>query len=104
MEGLWHTHFTSGPAHGDGMVVLHDGQILGGDPSHTYTGNYQVDGARLYATVRVTPFAAALAQENPEEPMTLFLTGSIAKDMATISGHPEEHTSMDVTVDLRRAA
>ena len=40
MEGIWYAHFTSGPAHGDGLAVLRNGIIQGGDPEHTYEGFY----------------------------------------------------------------
>ena len=32
MEGIWYAHFKSGEVFGDGVAVLHDGQIEGGDP------------------------------------------------------------------------
>ena len=33
MEGLWYAHFSAGQVQGDGMAVLRDGEILGGDPA-----------------------------------------------------------------------
>ena len=61
LNGLWHTHFVAGPAHGDGMAVLRDGEILGGDPTYTYTGSYRLDGAFLYANVRREPLPSRRA-------------------------------------------
>lgn len=102
MEGLWYTHFSAGPAHGDGMAVLHDGEILGGDKLHTYVGTYHMDGSLLYAHVRVNPFAAAV--EANEQPVSLFLRGTINGDTAVISGHPDDQQEVSVSVEMHRAA
>lgn len=102
MEGLWYTHFTAGPSHGEGMTVLHDGQILGCDRVHTYTGTYHFDGSLLYAYVHVST-----TNDDPEtedQTVNLFLQGSVQGDSATVSGHPDDQTDMDIAVELRRAA
>jgi len=106
MEGLWYTHFTAGPVQGDGLAVLRDGEILGGDPAHTYTGSYQSDGPNIYANIRVSPYAAAKVPPDLHRPLMLFLKGSlngINGDSATISGHPEQKTDLKVAVELHRA-
>lgn len=102
MEGLWYAHFTAGPSHGEGMTVLHDGQILGCDRTHTYTGTYHFDGSLLYAYVHVNP-----TEDNPEaeeHELNLFLKGSVAGDSAIVSGHPDDRSDVDIAVELRRAA
>jgi len=104
LNGLWHTHFVAGPAHGDGMAVLRDGEILGGDPTHTYTGSYRLDGALLYANVRVSPYPASGSSDPVEGPLTFFLSGSVAGDAGTLSGHTDQKTEWKVAVDLHRAA
>lgn len=104
MEGLWYAHFTAGPVQGDGMAVLRHGEILGGDPSHTYTGSYQSDGPNLYANVRVSPYAASRAPVDMERPVTFFLQGSIHGDLANISGHADNKPDLMVAVELHRAA
>jgi hypothetical protein len=104
MEGLWYTHFSAGPVHGDGMAVLRDGEILGGDPAHTYTGSYQSDGSNLYANVRVSPYMGATIPADMDRPVTFFLRGSIAGDSATMSGHPDNKPDLTVAVELHRGA
>jgi len=104
MEGLWYTHFTAGPMHGDGMAVLRHGEILGGDPAHTYSGSYQFDGPNLYANVRVTPYPAAIASTATERPFTLYLKGSISGDSAAVCGHPDNKADLKIAVELHRAA
>jgi len=103
MEGLWYAHFNAGPVHGDGMAVLRNGEILGGDPAHTYTGSYQVDGKNIYANVRVSPSAEAVVPDL-ERPLTIVLRGSLTGDSAIVSGHPVHHADMTIAVELHRAS
>jgi len=104
MEGLWYTHFTAGPVHGDGMAVLRHGEILGGDPIHTYTGSYQADGPNLYANVRVSPYAGGQNPPDIERPLTFFLQGSVAGNSANVSGHADNKPDVTVVVEMHRAA
>jgi hypothetical protein len=41
---------------GGGVVVLLNGKIYGGDTSYSYQGAYEIDGAVLTASIRVSPF------------------------------------------------
>lgn len=102
MEGLWYTHFTAGHSRGEGMTVLHDGQILGCDRTHTYTGTYHFDGSQLYAYVHVSPTTEDPDIYEPE--VNLFLKGSVAENAAIITGHPDDRNDVDIAVELRRAA
>ncbi|HUH62205.1 MAG TPA: GrlR family regulatory protein [Terracidiphilus sp.] len=104
MEGLWYAHFKAGPVQGDGMAVLRQGEILGGDPLHTYSGSYQSDGSLLYANVRVSPYTAGPAPTDIERPIDFFLQGSIEGKTANIAGHADNKPELAVTVELHRAA
>ena len=103
MEGLWYAHFTAGPVQGDGLAVLRHGEILGGDPAHTYTGSYQSEGPNLYASVRVSPYAGH-APADLERPVSFFLQGLINGDSANVSGHADSKPDLRVEVELHRAA
>src|SRR5579871_6015068 len=102
MEGIWYTHFSAGPVQGDGVAVLHDGEIQGADPSHTYVGSYQEDGSNLYANVRVSPYAGATVPVEMEHPVTLFLKGSVNGNSAKIAGHPNNRPDVMVSVEMHR--
>jgi hypothetical protein len=104
MEGLWYAHFTVGPVQGDGLAVLHDGEILGGDFAHTYTGSYREDGTLLYANVQVSPYERSAIPADLAHPVTFFLRGSIAGNSASISGHPSNKPDLTVSVELHRGA
>ncbi len=104
MEGLWYAHFTAGRVQGEGIAVLRDGEILGGDPAHTYAGSYTWDGPELYADVCVSPYFGGRVPTDLERPVTFYLQGSISGDTAKVSGHANNHPEMGVVVELRRAA
>jgi hypothetical protein len=104
MEGLWYTHFTAGPVHGDGLAVLRNGEILGGDPAHTYSGSYNSDGPNLYAQVRVSPHVTADTPSDLDRPVNVFFKGSIAGDSAIVIGHPDRHRELNIAVELHRAS
>lgn len=103
MEGLWYAHFTAGQLKGDGLAVLQNGEVLGGDSLHIYKGSYQADGTHLYANVRVSPHQAPDLLPDMEHPVNVFLKGSITGDTATISGHPDRHDDIRIAVELRKA-
>ena len=102
MEGIWYAHFTSGEVHGEGLAVLHDGRIEGGDPAHTYSGSYQEDGAHLYANVRVSPYAGASAPADLTHPVTYFLQGSVSGNSARVAGHADNRPDSQLSIELRK--
>jgi hypothetical protein len=102
-EGLWYTHFYAGELQGDGMAVLRDGEILGGDPAHTYTGSYTSDGPELYLNVRVSPYAGHVPADMTR-PLEFVLWGSANGDSAKVSGCADNKRDLKVVVDLHRAA
>lgn len=104
MNGLWHTRFNAGPAHGDGIVVLRDGEILGGDASHIYTGSYHTDGPLVYFDVHVARWLEKNAAADSESPRAFFFRGSVHGDSATVSGHPDDRREVTIAVELHRAA
>jgi len=103
MEGLWYAHFTAGPVQGNGIAVLRNGEILGGDLSHTYTGSYRSDGPELYANVRVSPYTMGPVPTDIEHPVTFFLSGSVHGDLANISGRADNRPDLALIVELHRA-
>ena len=103
MEGLWYAHFTAGEVKGDGIAVLRDGEILGGDPIHTYDGSYTTDGRLLYANVRVCPHSSGDLPSDLPGPVCLFLKGSMDGDSANVTGYPGQKRDRMVAVELHRA-
>jgi T3SS negative regulator,GrlR len=104
MEGIWHAHFTSGSNQGDGVAVLRNGEVLGGDPAHTYYGSYQEDGKLLYANIRVAPYTAGGLPADIDHAFSLFLRGSVTGQTALMSGHSNNHPEAVVRVELHKDA
>ena len=102
MEGIWYANFKSGDIHGEGIAVLHDGKIEGGDPAHTYTGSYQEDGPQLYVNVRVNPYAGSGVPADLTHPVTYRLHGSVSGDSARVIGHPDNHPDSLLSVELHK--
>lgn len=103
MNGLWIARFDAGEAHGKGIAVLHGGEILGGDYAHTWVGSYRQEGSSVYARVRVAPFNGHAAEEHPEHPVTITLTGSCTQEEATLAGHADEN-DVPVSIEMHKAA
>jgi T3SS negative regulator,GrlR len=103
MEGLWRTHFCLGDVQGDGLAVLRDGEVLGGDPARTYTGSYRADGPELYLDVRVSPYAGHVPADM-DRPLHFVLWGSVSGDSGNLHGSANNEPNLKVTVDLHRAA
>lgn len=102
MEGIWYAHFTTGESNGVGVAVLHNGQIEGGDPAHTYSGSYQEEGPNLYANVRVSPYAGSSLPADLTHPITYFLRGLVNGDSAKVTGHPNNRPEAMVSVELHK--
>ena len=104
MEGLWYTHFSTGPLEVDGLAVLRNGEILGGDPACTYQGSYREDGNLLYASVRVSPYPRSKVPSELKHPITVFLQGTVTDTAASVTGHADNAPGLTVAVELHRAA
>ena len=102
MEGIWFARFTSGELHGEGVAVLHDGRIEGGDPAHSYSGSYQEDGPLVYANVRVSPNAGSSIPVDINHPVTYFLQGSVSGDSAKVAGHANNRPDSRLSVELHK--
>lgn len=104
MKGLWIAHFNAGAAHGNGLAVLHAGEVMGGDLSHTWVGSYRQDGSSLYASVRVTPYPPQPdGEEQRERPVTVSLTGTCDEHDAKLAGYADD-TDLAINIELHRAA
>jgi hypothetical protein len=102
MEGIWYAHFRHGDVRGDGIAVLHNGQIEGGDPAHTYSGSYQEEDSNLYANIRVSPYAGSPLPADLTHPITYFLKGSVIGNSAKVTGHPHNKPEALISVELHK--
>ncbi len=104
MEGYWLTHYRAGPSHGEGIMMMHNGELLGGDLEHVWRGTYEQEGSRLYVRIRIVPFVTRDEEElmARDRPLLLSLEGTCTEDDARLEGHPDEREDLPFHVELRR--
>jgi hypothetical protein len=80
---------------GAGVVVFHEGRVMGGDNGYFYRGTYALVGVNEFrATIDVTPFVDGIR---------LVLTGTIADGAhATAQGHPLTMPNLALGVKLTK--
>ncbi len=88
LEGLWTVEFRSSMGNtGYGTVVFDGKTAMGGTAGYYYSGNYQVDGNVLNASLRVYRFSAGLASVfGPWEAFELQMLGTVNEPEMTMSG------------------
>ena len=107
MEGLWTIEFGSNSGlFGSGVIVLHEGKIMGGDASHYYFGTYaSPTPTDFQATIAVKPFlpnAESVFKTYGKE-LTLTLIGTLKDpNHAVALGRPTEMPGLDLGVRLIR--
>ena len=88
MEGYWLAHYDSGERHGQGMVMLRGGDLLGGDLEHVWSGTYEEESATLSARIRIVPFVSCAEERSMarELPVIVDLSGVCTDDFALLEG------------------
>jgi hypothetical protein len=87
-NGLYKVVFHTQRGSGAGVVVLHDGRLLGGDSMVAYVGSYQQSGDMFTASVdasthtNIPGMANVFGTPNPK----IQLSGKVAGDSATMAG------------------
>lgn len=104
MEGYWTTHFEAGLVHGDGIAMLHDGELVGGDFEHVWTGTYEESGRNLLARIRIVPSVSSEEEETMarEKPVIYSLHGYCTEDFAALEGIAEHRKDQHIEITMRR--
>lgn len=104
MEGYWLIHYDSGAGHGDGIAVLHAGELLGGDLDHAWIGTFEQEGSRIEARIRIVPFLTRPERETMarEKPLILTLKGHSTGHFARLEGHPDDREDLPFHVMMRK--
>jgi hypothetical protein len=102
VNGVWIAHFNTGAAHGSGIAVLRQGEILGGDFYHSWSGTYEEEGSRLYARVRVQRNLIDQEPAGGEKPFMLTFSGSHSGLDAALTGRADENQTA-VDIELHKA-
>jgi hypothetical protein len=107
MNGLWTAEFgSSAGLYGTGVVVLHDGIVMGGDDGYYYLGEYALDDSLFSAAIRITPFVHGKPSifNTFGQAFTLRISGQITGDTITAQGHPEDMPTLSFGVKLIKRA
>lgn len=101
-EGLWSVKFkTNSHSFGEGVIVLDNGQVLGGDSSYTYVGMADVNNGVVSATVEVKRYNAHLHGIFGSIPKyTLKLTGNVADEHLNLNATMVEHPQHKMVAEL----
>jgi hypothetical protein len=101
--GIYHIHFSGGYSQnfGDGIGVLTDGAINGGDPGYVWRGSFRIADGRISAKIHVKRWKHDIS--NPLANLAeydLILEGQVADDLSTFSaeGHIEQYPSTRITL------
>lgn len=90
---------------GGGVVVFHNGTILGGDGTYFYTGRFTINENAFRATLTISPFieGAESVFKTVGRNLTLELAGSVTQEGRAIAqGHPREIPTLNFGVKLTK--
>jgi hypothetical protein len=107
MEGLWTVEFGSTTGRfGGGVVVFHEGRVMGGDNSYFYLGTFTVVRPNEFtATLDVTPFIDGVESvfNTLGRNLKLNLTGTLVDEAhATAQGYPISMPQLKLGVKLTK--
>ncbi len=105
MNGFYSVHFTGPTGPGDGVVLLLDGNLYGGDSGYIYTGTYTLEGNALRAQVQVQQVVPGIPSVfGAFGNLTLSLSGNRAGEVVEGSGNPIGNPHVRMGFRLQRRA
>jgi hypothetical protein len=104
VEGYWLTHYKFGMASGLGIAMLHQGELMGGDCEHIWSGVYEEDGSTINVIIRVVPAVSSQEVEAlaRDQPVILLLSGYCTEEFARLEGYPEHRKDQRCEVEMRK--
>jgi hypothetical protein len=104
MEGYWLTHYRVGKTQGDGMVLMQEGELQGGDLDHMWSGTYEEEGPRVHADIRIVPVMSSPEEEimAREQPTIVHLSGYCIEEFARLEGSPEDRKDQWFEIVMRK--
>ena len=85
---------------GDGLVVVDDGKVHGGDSRYLYRGTYQVAGTSIRAEIQVSYYRGTLKSVfGPLSKFDLTLSGNATDEAFTLSGHMPGRSQVALTIE-----
>ena len=98
IEGDWDVEFRSATGQGDVLAVFEPERMFGGARGWFYSGEYQLNGGKITAHLRVPHYGETTAMASGQasgQPFELDLDGEFASDdhieaTAAVAGEPEQ--------------
>ena len=96
IEGLWLIWYDGAPGGGRGVIVLHGGNILGGESAWYYSGTYNRDESGFEGSMTLThygkPTSKSVGAHRPDQsPVDLRLVGQwIDEDTLAVRAEPAD--------------
>lgn len=92
-EGLWLIWYDGAPGDGRGIIVLHEGKILGGESAWYYGGAYNTDESGIDGSMTLTHYGKPTLRSSgghtaDQSPVEVRIRGQWI-DGATIGAHAE---------------
>lgn len=106
ISGIYYVIFKSpaGKA-GDGLAVIENGRIHGGDNRYLYAGRYWQDGSSLKAEIRVTYYRGKFESLfGPLSNFQLTLSGTSTAEHFNVNGHVIGQSQMKISIEGQKQA
>ncbi len=106
-NGIYHVRFSSSSGSGEGLAVVKDGTVNGGDPGYLYLGQLTVVGQTLHGRLQIQRWnPGTVSVFGPLDNFALDLAGlsGAANDEFTVSGGIAGQPNLKITITGRRLA
>ena len=104
--GIYYVIFKSHTGRfGDGLAVVDNGKIHGGDQRYLYRGSYRTDGQAVEADIQVTYYRGkANSILGHLSRFKLNLSGKATGDAFNVSGHVFGQSQLAITIEGQKQA
>ena len=99
-NGIYHVRFSSpqGSA-GEGLVVIKDGSVNGGDTGYLYFGQLVADGANVSGQLEIKRWNTTIPSIfGPLNQFTLALAGTTTGDAFTVGGGMQNQPNLKISI------
>jgi len=90
--------------HGGGVVVVHNGKILGGETGYTYIGSLRKDRGQLAVRMRVSKYVTGVQSILGLDHFDMELTGPPDGNQIRLDGFIVGTPQQDISIDMVRRA
>ena len=106
LKGIFHVHFSANNNRfGEGLVVVNNGCVNGGDYGYLYQGRFDYYGNDMQATIEVKHYnGPPNSVMGPLKEFTLNLSGKTTRDSFTVTGGITDVSNMSIQISGRKVA